>query len=186
MLFQDVWTGGNGAFTGETSADMLKDLGVKYTIVGHSERRAKGETDADVAAKSKYAIDRGLTVIACIGEKLAQREAGKTNEVVLRQLKVRTAPAIVTNCYAISMHMPNFLRFPWKPCREGASPTLPVVASVQRAARRARLLVLAAAAILSFLVLSVDLFTFSHPVLPDLDMLFGLRCGWAPLAAMIC
>lgn len=71
---------------------MLADLGIKYSIVGHSERRAKGETDADVAAKAKYAIDRGLTVIACIGETLAQREAGKTNETVLRQLKVRRFP----------------------------------------------------------------------------------------------
>jgi triosephosphate isomerase len=66
---------------------MLADLGIKYTIIGHSERRAKGETDAEVAAKAKYAIGRGLTVIACIGETLAQRESGKTNEVVLRQLK---------------------------------------------------------------------------------------------------
>jgi len=84
---QDVWTTGNGAYTGETSALMLKDAGIKYSIIGHSERRAKGETDAEVANKAKFAIDNGLTVIACIGETLAEREAGKTNEVVLRQLK---------------------------------------------------------------------------------------------------
>jgi glyceraldehyde 3-phosphate dehydrogenase len=84
---QDVWFSGNGAFTGETSAEMLTDAGIKYSIVGHSERRAKGETNADVAKKAKYAADKGITVIACIGETLAQREAGKTNEVVLGQLK---------------------------------------------------------------------------------------------------
>ncbi len=87
-MCQDCWVGGNGAFTGETSADMLVDGGVRYTIVGHSERRAKGETSAEVAKKAKYAADKGITVIACIGETLEQREAGKTNEVVLSQLKV--------------------------------------------------------------------------------------------------
>jgi triosephosphate isomerase len=97
LCVQDCWTAGNGAFTGETSADMLADLGIKYSIVGHSERRAKGETDADVAAKAKYAIARGLTVIACIGETLAQRESGKTNEVVLRQLKVWNAAGCTSN-----------------------------------------------------------------------------------------
>jgi len=84
---QDVWKAGPGAFTGETPVEGLSDLGVGYTIVGHSERRAKGETDAEVAAKAKYAADKGLTVIACIGETLAERESGKTNDVVLRQLK---------------------------------------------------------------------------------------------------
>jgi hypothetical protein len=88
---QDVWLNGNGAFTGETSAEMLVDQGIKYSIVGHSERRAKGESNADVAAKAAYAVGKGLTVIACIGETLAQRDAGKTNEVVLAQLEVRVA-----------------------------------------------------------------------------------------------
>ncbi len=67
---------------------MLVDGGIKYSIVGHSERRAKGESNADVARKAQYAVNKGVTVIACIGETLAQREAGKTNEVVLAQLKV--------------------------------------------------------------------------------------------------
>ncbi len=67
---------------------MLKDHGIKYAIVGHSERRQKGETDEVVAAKTKAAVDQGLTVIACLGETLQEREAGRTFEVVTRQLSV--------------------------------------------------------------------------------------------------
>jgi len=84
---QDVWMQGNGAFTGETSADMLADMGVGWAVVGHSERRGKGEADADVAAKAKYALDKGLSVIACCGEPLEAREAGTTNEFVFPQIK---------------------------------------------------------------------------------------------------
>lgn len=84
---QDVWTAGNGAYTGETSADMLTDMGVQWAIVGHSERRGKGESDAEVAAKAKYALDKGLKVIACCGEPLEYREAGTTNEFVFPQIK---------------------------------------------------------------------------------------------------
>ena len=73
---QDVWTGGNGAYTGETSADMLSDMGVSWTLAGHSERRGKGEADAEVAAKAKYALEKGLKVIACCGEPLEAREGG--------------------------------------------------------------------------------------------------------------
>ena len=84
---QDVWTKGNGAYTGETSADMLKDMGVEWAIVGHSERRGKGESDAEVAAKAKFALDKGLKVIACCGEPLEAREAGTTNDFVFPQIK---------------------------------------------------------------------------------------------------
>ena len=84
---QDCWMQGNGAFTGETSADMLVDMGVQWVIVGHSERRGKGESDADVAAKAKYALDKGLKVIACCGEPLEAREAGTTNDFVFPQIK---------------------------------------------------------------------------------------------------
>jgi glyceraldehyde 3-phosphate dehydrogenase len=84
---QDVWTQGNGAFTGETSADMLTDMGVQWVIVGHSERRGKGEADAEVAAKAKYALDKGLKVIACCGEPLESREGGTTNDFVFPQIK---------------------------------------------------------------------------------------------------
>jgi glyceraldehyde 3-phosphate dehydrogenase len=84
---QDCWTKGNGAFTGETSADMLVDMGVQWVLVGHSERREKGEADTEVALKAKYALDKGLSVIACCGEPLAHREAGTTNDFVFPQIK---------------------------------------------------------------------------------------------------
>jgi len=84
---QDVWTQGNGAFTGETSADMLKDMGIQWTLAGHSERRGKGESNAEVAAKAKYALDNGIKVLACCGEPLENREAGTTNEFVFPQIK---------------------------------------------------------------------------------------------------
>ncbi|OAO12326.1 glyceraldehyde 3-phosphate dehydrogenase [Blastocystis sp. ATCC 50177/Nand II] len=84
---QDVWSQGNGAFTGETSAEMLKDLKVGWAIVGHSERRGKGESDAEVATKAAYAQKNGLKVICCLGESLKEREAGRFAEVVTRQLK---------------------------------------------------------------------------------------------------
>ena len=78
---------GNGAFTGETSAAMLKDAGLNWVILGHSERRhVFGETDQTVAQKVKMALDNDLQVIACIGEKLDERESGRTDEVNARQL----------------------------------------------------------------------------------------------------
>jgi glyceraldehyde 3-phosphate dehydrogenase len=84
---QDCWVKGNGAYTGETSADMLKDMGIGWVIIGHSERRGKGESDAEVAAKAKYALDKGLSVMACCGEPLANREAGTTNDFVFPQIQ---------------------------------------------------------------------------------------------------
>jgi glyceraldehyde 3-phosphate dehydrogenase len=84
---QDVWTGGNGAFTGETSADMLTDMGAKWALAGHSERRGKGEANAEIATKAKYALDKGLSVIACCGEPQENREAGTTNDYVFPQIK---------------------------------------------------------------------------------------------------
>lgn len=78
----------SGAFTGEISATMLKELGVEYVILGHSERRAMyGETDAIVNAKVLAALKAGLKPILCIGEQLEDRESGKTNEVNGTQLK---------------------------------------------------------------------------------------------------
>lgn len=77
----------DGAFTGEVSINMLKDLGITWTILGHSERRQYyGETNEIVAAKTEACLQAGMCVIACIGETLEQREAGKTAEVVLEQL----------------------------------------------------------------------------------------------------
>lgn len=84
---QDCWVKGNGAFTGETSADMLKDMGVGWVIVGHSERRGKGESNVEVAQKAKYALNKDLKIIACCGEPLESRQAGKTNDFVFPQIK---------------------------------------------------------------------------------------------------
>ena len=76
-----------GAYTGEVSAAMLKEFGCRYVLVGHSERRQLyGETDAAVAAKFAAAAGQGITPILCLGETLAEREAGRTEEVVGRQL----------------------------------------------------------------------------------------------------
>ena len=96
---QDVSSQESGAFTGEISATMLKDFGVRYAIVGHSERRQfHGETDELVAKKAQVALAAGITPIVCIGETSAEREAGKTEEVVKRQL----AAVIHTNGHCIS------------------------------------------------------------------------------------
>ena len=84
---QNIWTEDKGAFTGENSAPMAKDAGARYVLVGHSERRhVFGETDAATAKKCAAAVRSGLTPLLCIGELLAERDAGTTNDVVLRQL----------------------------------------------------------------------------------------------------
>lgn len=76
-----------GAYTGEISPPMLVDAGVKYVILGHSERRAMGETDQEINAKLKAALEAGLTPILCVGESLQQRETGVTFEHITMQLK---------------------------------------------------------------------------------------------------
>ena len=86
---QDVSSQEQGAYTGEVSAGMLHELGCRYTLVGHSERRAfHAESDALVAQKAQAALARGVTPIVCVGETLAEREAGQTDTVVKRQLSV--------------------------------------------------------------------------------------------------
>ncbi len=83
---QDVSVEGSGAYTGDVSADMLKDLGCSYVIVGHSERRAiHGESSELVAAKFVAAQTSGLIPVLCVGETLAEREAGNTMAVVTEQ-----------------------------------------------------------------------------------------------------
>jgi len=96
---QDVSAHESGAYTGEVSAGMLRELGVHYVIVGHSERRQyHGETDEQVAQKAQRALAAGLVPIVCVGETLAQREAGETETVVRRQL----AAVIHLNGHCIS------------------------------------------------------------------------------------
>ncbi len=96
---QDVSAFEAGAYTGEVSASMLKEFGVRYCLVGHSERRLyHGESDALVASKAQRALAAGITPIVCIGETLAEREAGRTEEVVKRQL----AAVIAANGHCVS------------------------------------------------------------------------------------
>ncbi len=86
---QDVSAHEQGAYTGEISVAMLAEAGCRYTLVGHSERRAlHAESDLLVAQKAKIALTRGVTPIVCVGETLAERQAGQTEAVVKRQLSV--------------------------------------------------------------------------------------------------
>jgi triosephosphate isomerase len=86
---QDVSQHAQGAYTGEISAAMLAEAGCRFAIVGHSERRAyHGESDQVVADKAQAALAKGVTPIVCVGETLAQRDAGETEAVVKRQLSV--------------------------------------------------------------------------------------------------
>ena len=89
VFAQNVHWAPEGAFTGEISARMLVELGVRGSIVGHSERRQYfAETDETVARRVTAAIDAGLRVIACVGETDEQREAGETEDVLRRQVSV--------------------------------------------------------------------------------------------------
>jgi len=90
----------DGAFTGEVSAGMLRELGVYGTIVGHSERRQYfGETDETVAKRTEAALAAGLHVIACVGETEAEREAGETETVIRRQVSVLDADESLVVAY---------------------------------------------------------------------------------------
>ena len=87
LASQDVSQHEKGAYTGEIAASMLQDFGVRYVLVGHSERRQyHGETDVVVAAKAQAALSKGVTPIVCVGETLQERETGLTEQVVKRQL----------------------------------------------------------------------------------------------------
>ena len=78
----------SGAFTGEISPLMVKDLGCEYVLIGHSERRSiYGETDEDVAAKFSALVDQGVVPVLCVGETLEERESGDTMNVVARQIE---------------------------------------------------------------------------------------------------
>ncbi len=97
---QNICTAESGAYTGEASVAMAKDFGCKLVLVGHSERRAiYGETDADVATKVERAGLAGLVPVLCVGESLEERQEGRTDEVVARQIKAvlkNSAPESLT------------------------------------------------------------------------------------------
>ncbi|HTW34915.1 MAG TPA: triose-phosphate isomerase [Rhizomicrobium sp.] len=85
---QDCHAEPSGAFTGDISAEMLKDAGARYVIVGHSERRQfHGETDRDVAAKARAAWRAGLSAVICVGESEAERDAGRALDIVANQVR---------------------------------------------------------------------------------------------------
>ncbi len=103
---QDCHPEASGAHTGDISADQLRDAGAAYVIVGHSERRTNhGETDEVVAAKARAAHAAGLSAIVCLGETLAEREAGGTLEVVGRQLDA-SVPAGATGLNTVIAYEP--------------------------------------------------------------------------------
>uniref|UniRef100_A0A7S0T9W0 Triosephosphate isomerase n=1 Tax=Erythrolobus madagascarensis TaxID=708628 RepID=A0A7S0T9W0_9RHOD len=90
MGVQNCWVGKGGAFTGETAADMIVDCGLGWACLGHSERRHLKEikeSDETIAIKTKYALEKGIKVMYCVGELLEEREAGQTDAVNERQLK---------------------------------------------------------------------------------------------------
>lgn len=93
-----------GAFTGEVSANMLKDLGVNYVIIGHSERRTYfAETDEIVNKKIKSALNAGLNVILCVGESLEQREQNITFEVIAKEIKIALKDIPSSELYKITI-----------------------------------------------------------------------------------
>lgn len=100
---QNIHWEDKGAFTGETSGPLARAAGARYTLVGHSERRhVFGETEEETGNKVAAAFRAGLTPMICVGETLAQREAGETVDVVLRQLRAAVA-GIDANAVATSM-----------------------------------------------------------------------------------
>jgi len=101
---QNIYFEPNGAFTGEISCKMLKDVCCTYVIIGHSERRHKiGETDELINKKISAAITSGLLPIFCVGELLEQREAGKTAQVVTRQIKEGLAGLTAEKVLAVTI-----------------------------------------------------------------------------------
>jgi len=128
---QDCHAEASGAFTGSVSAAMLADAGATLVILGHSERRAGfGESDADVAAKVEAALAAGLEPIICIGETLAQREAGQAVEVVSRQVAGSLPESLSGKSFAVAYE-------PVWAIGTGLTPTLEQIEEVHAAVRAA-------------------------------------------------
>lgn len=128
---QDCHAEASGAFTGAIAAEMLADAGARLVIVGHSERRAGfGETDADVAAKAEAALRAGLEPIVCVGETLAEREAGRAVEVVRGQVRGSLPQSLSGRAFAVAYE-------PVWAIGTGLTPTLEQIAEVHAAVRAA-------------------------------------------------
>ena len=128
---QDCRAEAKGAFTGGVSAAMLRDAGATLVIVGHSERRQEfGESDALVAAKAEAAASAGLEPIICVGETLAQREAGEAVEVVRRQVMNSLPLAVVGKPLAVAYE-------PVWAIGTGLTPTVEQIEEIHRAVRAA-------------------------------------------------
>jgi len=126
---QDCHAAPSGAHTGDVSAEMLRDVGCRYVIVGHSERRTNhAETDAAVKAKAEAALRAGLAAIVCVGETLAERDAGRANAVVAVQL-AGSLPAGATAGNLVVAYEPV-----WAIGR-GRTPTAAQVADIHAAIR---------------------------------------------------
>lgn len=130
---QDCRAEVSGAFTGSISADMLVDAGAQLVIVGHSERRQEfGETSPQVAAKAEAAARAGLEPIICVGETLAEREAGQAVVVVSEQVRLSVPAALAGQAFAVAYE-------PVWAIGTGLTPTLDQIEEVHRAVRAALL-----------------------------------------------
>ncbi len=128
---QDCHAEVSGALTGEVSAEMLADAGAALVILGHSERRAgRGETDADVAAKVRAALRAGLEPIICVGETLAERQAGSAESVVSAQVAGSLPAELAGKAFAVAYE-------PVWAIGSGLTPTLEQIEAVHRAVRAA-------------------------------------------------
>jgi len=128
---QDCHAEASGAYTGSVSAEMVRDAGAGLVILGHSERRAGfGETDADVAAKVEAALAAGLEPIVCIGETLAEREAGQAVAVVSRQVAGSLPDSLAGQAFAVAYE-------PVWAIGTGLTPTLEQIEEVHAAVRAA-------------------------------------------------
>ncbi|KQW83686.1 triose-phosphate isomerase [Brevundimonas sp. Root1279] len=128
---QDCRAEASGAYTGGVSAEMLKDAGATLVILGHSERRQEfGESDLLVSSKAEAALRAGLSPIVCVGETLAQREAGEAVEVVRRQVMNSLPLALAGQAFAVAYE-------PVWAIGTGLTPTLEQIEEVHRAVRAA-------------------------------------------------